>query len=179
MLNNKKLLLWSLLFLPILLALSGAWHFFYVWLPNIAVGLIAPANESPWEHAKLVFLPCIFYYIVLYFIVGRKYPNFVFAHCVSVLAMPVAMLLFFYGYELIGIKGSLPMHILNMAVSLAAGALLAYRLTVSLRDYKRYTLVAAALVVLLGAVFVLFTFFPPQCNLFLDRSGGYYGLPKS
>ena len=39
-------------------ALIGTgWHFLYDWLPFQLVGMVAPVNESVWEHLKLLFWP--------------------------------------------------------------------------------------------------------------------------
>lgn len=38
-------------------ALGTVWHFLYNWLPVPLVGLVAPVDESVWEHLKLLFFP--------------------------------------------------------------------------------------------------------------------------
>ena len=38
---------------------GALWHFLYSWSGNnILVGMIAPVNESVFEHLKLLFFPC-------------------------------------------------------------------------------------------------------------------------
>lgn len=152
----------------------------YEALPCSVIGVIAPVNESPWEHAKLFLVPVLLWYVALYFIAGRKPPNFIFAHGMALLLMPVFMLLLYYAYQSF-FEETLPLDLVNAFVTVAAGAFLGYRLTVSKKDFSAvpYRIAAPAVVVALLAVYAVFTYSPPHCDLFWDPSAHLYGIPAA
>ena len=54
--NNK----WKcILVLVVTLVIGSLLHNLYVWFPNGFTALIAPVNESLWEHTKIVFYPLL------------------------------------------------------------------------------------------------------------------------
>jgi len=174
---DKKLRKWSIIGVFVTFAVAGGWHFLYEALPCSVVAAIAPMNESPWEHAKLFFLPALIWYTAQYFIIGRHYPNFIFAHSIALLVMPVLMLLLYYVY--VPLTGeSIIANMINSFVTIAAGAWIAYRLTISKKDLSRrpYRIAALLIVLALLTIFVAFTFAPPHCGLFWDPSAQHYGI---
>lgn len=177
---ETKLKRWSIIGVFISYLLAGGWHFLYDALPCGVIAVIAPVNESPWEHAKLFLVPLLLWYTALYFIAGRKFPNFVFAHGMALLLMPALMLLLYYAYQSF-FEETLPLDLINAFVTIAAGALLAYRLTVSKKDLSAapYRIAALLAVIALLAVYAAFTFSPPHCGLFWDHSAQLYGIPPA
>jgi len=175
--NNKKLRRWSIIGVFVVFGLAAAWHFLYVWLPSGFTAAIAPVNESPWEHAKLFFIPAIIWYVILFFIEGKNYPNFQFAHGISLLVMPFFMLGLYYLYSSF-IEETLAFDLINSLLTSALGAFVGYKLTTSERDFskEKYKYIAVVIVVVLAAVFVLFTFRPPRLDPFLDDGQGKYGI---
>jgi hypothetical protein len=174
---DKKLRRWSIIGVFVTFALAGGWHFLFELVPCGFVAAIAPANESPWEHAKLFFMPALIWYLVQYFIVGKHYPNFIFAHSIALLVMPSLVLLLYYAY--VPLTGeSLAANLINSFAAISAGAWLAYRLTISKKDFSRGRYRAAAMVIVLAllVIFTVFTFAPPHCGLFWDPSGQHYGI---
>lgn len=174
---DKKLRKWSIIGVFFSFAIAGGWHFLYEAAPCGIIAAIAPANESPWEHAKLFFLPAIIWYTAQYFIVGRRYPNYIFAHSIALPAMPALMLALYYAY--VPLTGeSLAANLINSFVTFAAGAWLAYRLTVSKKNFSRGIFKVAALLIVLAllAIFITFTFAPLHYALFYDTSAGHYGI---
>jgi len=116
---------------------------------------------------------------VQYFAVGRKFPNFVFAHSVALLVMPVFMLLLYYAYSrLLGIEESLVLNLINSFLTIALGSFIGYRLTVSAHNFATTAYDIAAMVIVIGmlAVYIVFTYNPPICDLFYDPSRMKYGI---
>jgi hypothetical protein len=177
MAEKKKLRNWSIVGAFVVFFIAGGWHFIYGLLPNALVALIAPVNESPWEHLKLVFVPAIIWYVILYFIVGRKFPNFIFSHAVALLVMPVYMLLSYYTYHSF-LEETLVVDIINTFVTAALGQFVAYKLTVSKLKLsgKRYKAAAAVIVLGIFAIYITFTFAPPHWPALLDRNVMNYGI---
>lgn len=164
---HKTLRTWSIIGIFIVFALAAFWHFLYELVPIPIVGAISPINESPWEHVKLFFVPAILYYIVLYFIAGKNYPNFIFAHSIALLIMPVFMLIFYYLYES-RVDETIVLDMINSLLTVAFGAAVGYRLTTSNADYSSAGYKVAAVVIVLAMLitYVVFTFNPPDCEMF-------------
>ncbi len=168
---KRKLKKWSIIGVFVVFVLAAGWHFLYDLLPCGFIAGIAPVNESPWEHAKLFFMPAIIWYVIMYFIVGKEFPNYIFSHAVALLFMPVFMLLLFYAYQTL-LEETLPLDIANSFITIALGQFLAYKLTTSKLKLSGPGYNTAAMAIILGmlAVYIVFTFNPPHCDLFLNKT---------
>ena len=175
--DARKLRKWSIVGLFAIFLLAGMWHFFYDVIPNPAIGLISPVNESPWEHSKLFFLPAILFFIVEYRAIGKQYPNYFFAHSVALFIMPVLMLTL-YAIYFGWMEETLPVDLLNTAVTIAAGLFVAYRLTTSKRGFsgKPYRIASVLIPLAMLGIYIAFTFSPPHLHLFLDKGSMRYGI---
>lgn len=57
---SKKITKWKYVIVLIVTLIVGSLlHNLYVWLPNGFTALIAPVNESLWEHTKIIFYPLL------------------------------------------------------------------------------------------------------------------------
>lgn len=176
--DEKKLKVWSIAGVFITFLLAAGWHYLYSDVIKSGVtAAIAPVNESVWEHAKLFFMPAIIWYVILYFIVGRKFPNFIFSHAVVLPMMPAMMLLLFYAYQLV-LPESLAIDIIISFIVLALGQLIAYSLTVSKHALWGAGFRAAAMMIVIGmlALFTAFTYSPPHWDMFFDSGEMKYGI---
>ena len=66
--------------------LAIIFHFIYGWVPNSVISVIAPVNESIWEHMKLIVTPSIIFSIFEYFIYKKKdieFNNFILSYAIS------------------------------------------------------------------------------------------------
>ena len=148
-----------------LTALAGTLlHFLYDWLPNPLTALIAPVNESVWEHLKLLFWP---YLGAAWCLVrGEAEPWRAWTgHLAVLLAMPVGLLGVYYalaaGFCCRGLWIDIPLYYL----ALGGGFALARHLG----QWNRAARWAAPL--LLGAclyavLLTLFTFAAPALPVF-------------
>lgn len=85
--------------------LGTLWHFVYEWSGNNALlGLIAPVNESVFEHMKLIFFPALFYLPITKYYLKKDYPSIVNAMSYGILAGTLFLPAFFYLYT--GILGT-------------------------------------------------------------------------
>ena len=177
--NNRILKRWCLIGVLAVVVMASLWHFIYDRLPCGFLSIVSPVNESPWEHAKLFFVPPLLWYVVMYFIAGRRYPNYVFACAVSLLKMPALMLLIYEVCHALGVD-SLPVDIANTLVSIALGLWAAYRMAVSGRKLQGPIFTVAAVVILAGllVLYAMLTYYPPMHPLFLDQQTNQYGIPR-
>ena len=143
-------------------------HFLYDWTnQNPFVALFSGVNESTWEHMKLLYFP-LFVFALVQSRFFKEYKNF---WCVKLLGTLAGLLLIpFLFYTFNGVFGKTPdwLNITFFFVSAAATFLLEWRL------FKKNTLHCSrpwpcfAIICLVGILFVIFTFVPPEIPLFID-----------
>lgn len=151
-------------------------HFLYDWTGgSILAAPFSGTNESTWEHMKLLFWPLFLFALIqrLYFKNQRNY------WCVKLAQILLGLALIpvlFYTYN--GVFGKSPdwINIAIFYISGAAAFFLEWRLFRQERPRCKHPLLAFAAICLIGVLFVMFTFTPPQIPLFQDPLTGYYGL---
>ena len=151
-------------------------HFLYDWTGgSILASPFSGVNESTWEHMKLLFWPLFIYALVqrLFFKNQKNY------WCVKLAEILLGLLLIpvlFYTYN--GVFGKSPDWI-NIAIFYITTALVflsewwAYK---NDRVQCGHPRLAFAAICLIGVLFVVFTFAPPQIPLFRDPLTGSYGI---
>ncbi|MDA3846327.1 MAG: DUF6512 family protein [Vallitaleaceae bacterium] len=178
--NNRKLLFTTLIGLVIILSIATIWHFIYGWFPSNILALIAPVNESPWEHVKMFFVPPLIWYAIEYIFVGKKYDNYLFARGIALIYMPVFMFSVFYGYrDILGIPEKLIYDSIITAVAIWTGSVLAYWLTIRTRPYKKKAIITPIIVAIMLISYSILTFLPPKAPVFYDRNFDGYGIDEA
>ena len=155
--------------IPVLQRLPGVLRHGYV--------LLAAANESTWEHMKLLAVPWVLWTIAE--CIGLRSLRPAGPRAAGLLAGLTAIPLLFYGY--VGVIG---FHAAVVDVLIfQAAVLLAFWVSTALQ--KRGTLTApvwqAAGVLVLAAVstaFVVWTASPPELPVFIDPTNGTRGIPS-
>ena len=148
-------------------ALGVLLHFLYQWFPNPVLALISPVRESVWEHVKLLYFPLL----AVSLLMGRGGKGSVSGPwLLSMTAVCATMLGVGYLYH-VSLRGeSLWADLALYFVLLAVGFLLP-RILWPLCEWPGTEKAAWGLAVLLGALIVWFTFFPPAGALFADMGG--------
>jgi fatty acid desaturase len=170
-----------LISIPILFILSGPMHFLYEFTGKLAIiGAIAPVNESPWEHLKLVFFPILIWWIIFY-IKSRNKEGFskekwIVSTAAAALTAPLTIILFFYSYTgAFGVE-ILALDIFSTLLALGAGQYLAYHLYKYTKPSRSVSILSLAVVIVLIFMFVFFTFSPPHLPIFRDKNTGGFGI---
>ena len=174
---KSRLLKWEVFGFFFISILGSVHHYTYTTLLWRPLALIAPVNESTWEHFKLVFWPALLFAFIEWLALRKTVNNFIVAKTAEVYLMPLVIGVFFYTY-----KAFLPMSL--------AGNLSSFFLAVGLGQWLSYRLLSApplapawsrAALVAFGVLliaFLSFTFFAPHIFLFADpHTGGYGFLP--
>lgn len=168
---HKKLLLFTILGILFTSLTGTLLHFVYEWSQeNFLVGLLAPVNESTWEHMKLVFFPMLLYGLFSCAKLKNSYPCICSANALGLLLGTFAVPILFYTYS-----GLLGRHFLagDIAVflcSVVIGFLSSYAAAVRCKTGTGSFLPICLVFLLLGGFF-LFTVFPPDLGIFLEPSG--------
>ena len=173
---NRSIRLWQLFGFGVT-ALGGTLlHFLYDWLGEaVWVAPFSGVNESTWEHMKLLFWPMLAYAVIQSFFFKDREDFW----CVKLRGTLLGLVLIpvlFYTYN--GAVGKSPdwINIAIFFVSAAAAYLYETRL------FERGTVVcrrprwAAAVLCLIGVLFVVFTFATPEIGVFRDPLTGEYEI---
>ena len=170
--------LWQWLGFGVATLLGTILHFLYDWTGRrIWAAPFSGVNESTWEHMKLLFWPLLLFAVVQWkFFRGQK--NFWRVKLWGILLGLLLIPVLFYTYN--GAIGKSP-DWLNIAIFyICAGVVFLFeRLAFKphLQGYRSSRLSCAA-ICLVGTLFVVFTFAPPQIPLFQDPLTGTYGISR-
>ena len=145
-------------------------HFLYDWtVGSIWVAPFSGINESVWEHMKLLFWPLFLFALVqrLFF---REQENFWRVKLYSILLGLLLIPVLFYTYN--GAFGK-STDWLNIAIFyISAGAVFLFEHW-AFQNIRRSSRLAFAVLCLVGALFVAFTFAPPRLPLFQDPNNNF------
>jgi hypothetical protein len=81
----------------------------------------------------------------------------------------------FYSYTLFT-EENLIIDILSFIFAIIVGQLISYKLLTFRKLSKSLELISLVALVILALAFVIFTFYPPQIQLFQDPNTGEYGI---
>ena len=182
---KKRLIRWEVISLLWIIMVGGFMHSVYrlsgYWQP---IALIAPVNESIWEHMKMFFWPGLFISIVQYFFMRPRVANFWLAKLVLLTLTPVLVFTTYVIYTVIvesmgGLATEGPTGVLAMLCAIAA-QVACCRVIISENASFRSSPVIPTGYVLLILSFSTFTYFPPKLYLFEHhdnyKPNGQYGL---
>lgn len=152
----KKINCWALCSFVLAVAVGAALHFLYPIWPNWGTAILAPVNESIWEHGKLIFWPSLA--VLLLARDGKRVER---CGCLLLAVAGMLALGWFYHDVLGGTK--LAFDLILYGLMMAIALLLPGRVTL---DHK-WDLPLTVLTALLGAAYLIFTLLPPGCGVFL------------
>lgn len=164
--KHKKLCISSLTGVLFVSTVGCLLHFVYEWSGRqFLVGLVTPVSESTWEHMKLIYFPMLVFFLAEFYFLYRSYPHLLRADLGGILTGTLLIPVIFYTYT--GIIGShnLTLDILTFLVSALIGVFVRCRLLLS-EQKKGYTFLYFICVLVLGACFLIFTYYPPDIGLF-------------
>ena len=151
-------------------------HFLYDWTGGkIMTAPFSGVNESTWEHMKLLFWP-LFLFAIIQRLFFKEQKNYWCVKLAEILLGLVLIPVLFYTYN--GLFGKSPDWI-NIAIFYIS-ALLVFLFEWWVVRKDRLTCnhpqLAFVAICLIGVLFVVFTFIPPQVPLFQDPLIGTYGV---
>lgn len=173
---KRDLSLWQLSGFALTTLAGTLLHFLYDWTgQSIWSALISGVNESTWEHMKLLYVPLFLFAAVQSFFFG-EYKNF---WCVKLIGTLFGLLLIpilFYTYN--GAIGQSPdwINIAIFFISAAAAFFLEWLLFHTNRPRFCMPRLSLGLLIGIGTLFIIFTFWTPRLPLFQDPLTGTYGI---
>lgn len=163
-------------------------HFVYEWSgDNLIIGLVAPVNESIWEHLKLVLLPSTLFGILIYYYLKRnsmkdksnEYTNFWYYLSGSIIIGMVIMVMGSYLFHAIAKTDSLIMNISLYVLVMVTTFYLTYMFSQDEGLNKKLgnrNLYGSAFILFLFMAFELLTAFPFNHHIFQDAISKSYGI---
>jgi len=170
--------IWELAGIAVIFLVGSLFHFIFElsggWRP---VALIGAVNESVWEHLKIAFMPAFLYALIEYPFIGKRVNNFWLAKSLGLFAIPLSIIVLFYGYTAVLGHHYLPVDIFIFLAAIVAGQLLSCRVF-SVPDKGLYwRIFGAILLAAMAAAFLLLTYYPPHIFLFRNPLTNGYGIP--
>lgn len=145
------------------------WHFIYEWSGgNAVIGIIAPVNESVWEHLKILFFPALFYSVIEYFLCKEEYENYIQAAVIGIFTGMLTITAFYYTYT--GILGfgvtviDILSYFLGLFVALCVKRKILRNKYFCSKTAKNLSLFSVALTAIL---FGVWSFYPPPLGIFI------------
>lgn len=179
MATNKRLLQWDILFFFVAIPLIFVQHFLYEFTGNARIAaIIGAANESVWEHMKIIFLPFLLVSIIIFFIAKPRFIRYFIATTAGLFTIIVSMITIYYTY--VGIIGQdiLAVDILLSIFVLFLGFLVSYQLYTKWENADKYFGIFFIIFIVLSVLYIVFTLYPPQLPLFMDNTTKTYGIPS-
>ena len=148
--------------------LGSLMHFAYNVFSNPIVAVIAPVNESIFEHLKLVLYPMLFVSLIVWYRYKNKDLSFLSAIVISIIVGILSVVLIYYFYHSgLGIE-SLWLDIFLLLVSIFIGNMSFY--WVKIHHIQWPMKISFAIILILIILFTFWTFLPPDLPLFIDYS---------
>jgi hypothetical protein len=173
---KRQIGLWQLMGFAVTSLGGTILHFLYEWLGKSAwIAPFSGVNESTWEHMKLLFWPMLIFAVVQsFFFRDRK--DFWCVKLRGILSGITLIPVIFYTYN--GVIGHSPDWI-NIAIFFVAAAIAYIYETKLFNENKlscRSQKGALAALIVIGILFVVFTFATPEISIFRDPLTGTYGI---
>lgn len=173
---KKSFSLFSFIGFVFVSVLGTLLHFVYDWTDKkIIASLFSGVNESTWEHMKLLFFPLfVFALIERFFFKERN--DFWCVKLIGTLTGLLLMPIIFYTYN--GVFGQSPdwVNITIFFVSAAVVFILENQIFKNNILKCRFPSFAFSVLCVIGLLFFVFTFYPPQIPLFKDPVTGSFGV---
>lgn len=148
-------------------------HFVFEWTnESTVVALIAPVNESVFEHLKLTFFPLAVFAIFEYFYIGKIHNGFFFIKAKSILLGILSVIVLYYTYTGIIGKNYMIPDVLIFYISILISTLYFVK---NYKPNKSKNPTGILILILIWIILIIFTFATPHINLFLDQRG-FYGI---
>ena len=145
---------------------------------SLVAALFSAVNESIWEHIKLIYYPMLLVSLLEYRAWGKTVEGF---WCVKLRGMLLALVMIpdlYYTYTgALGVSADW----FNVTIFFITAAAVYYTETKHFRENRHGLLdgrICFALLLVIGVLFIYFTFRTPRIPLFRDPVTGTYGFRK-
>ena len=174
---KKSLSFWQFVGFVFTSVVGTLLHFLYEWSgESVMVGLFSAVNESIFEHMKLLLFPMLLFAFIEAKYIGEEYDNFWCAKLVGILVGVGLIPVIYYTYTgIFGVNADW-FNITIFFITAAVSYIVETRLIKNGRCGFIQPNLAKFILVMVAAVFIVLTFFPPKIPLFEDPMTATYGI---
>ena len=166
----KKLRCYMIFGIIFTIAVGSLMHYAYEWSGNsFIIGLIAPVNESTWEHMKLCFFPMLLYSFYMNRKMKEDNPCITSSLLFGILLGTFLIPVIFYTYSGIIGKNYIFLDIATFIISILLAFISVYRLTLSCK-ISSFSFGLKICVLFVAVCFLIFTYYPPDIGIFMNPS---------
>ena len=174
----KKLKVWKIISIFVIVGLSALLHFIYKWFPSFFTSLLTPVNESIWEHNKII-IGSFFIWSVFEKLTLRKKQDlntctagFISAVVCCILVMLIFSPIFFF---ILKTNDNTVVTLIIYFICIVLSVLLNYKLLQKPynSEKEKKVILLWLLVIVINA---LLTYYPPKLPIFYDYNNNVYGL---
>lgn len=143
---------------------------------NPIIGLIAPVNESSWEHWKIALFPWLILMFLEYPSIKNQVTNYTFSKVMGLLAFQFVTFGVLFIHSKISGECNWVLNIVMYVIGITVGQFVSYFLMKNLAENK--WLDTMGLFILVIELFLIFTFTinPLKTDYFKDSETGTYGI---
>jgi len=174
--SKKKVITVRVIGITSIILLGFLFHELYKSTGFKVLSVIAPVNESKWEHWKMVYSPMIIVSIFEYPFIKSYSNNYIFALALGILAFEFVTFGIIESYELFFGQAHLFVHVSTYILGAVAGQNFRYYLMKYTEPNKLLFIIGISILIIQFALFVAFTFNPPKIEYFKDSINGTYGI---
>lgn len=174
---NKKVFTIELIGIAVIVVLGFIFHELYEFTDNnFIVGLFTPVNESKWEHWKIAFLPVLITSLIEYPYIKDHVNNYIFSKAVGILAFFATTFGLIELYELLFGEGEMWLHITTFVLGAIVSQIVSYYIMTKSKPSSNLDQYGIIIIIVLLALFIIFTIKPPRTDYFRDSTDGTYGI---
>ena len=159
--------------------LSVILHFIYEMIPITLISIMAPVNESIWEHMKLIVTSSLIFCVIEYLVYKIKkipYDNLILSYSIAGLLSVILYLLIYIPLnDIFGHKVYIAIGLLFLIFIFLEG--ISYYMMNS-RKINYGNEIGILVIIMMYFFFGYFTYHPPRINLFYDYLHKQYGILK-
>ena len=155
-------------------------HFLYELIPYFLTSIIAPVNESIFEHMKLIATSIFFARMIIYFIrkkQGLSSDNYIFKSFLNVICTIVIFLIFYLPTYYLFIGENMAITLILYFISLLISEAI-FQVIWDVKLKHNYNLLEILLIVGLYILTTFLTYNPPRVDFFFDPQNKNYGIIK-
>ena len=157
--------------------LSFPIHFIYDIFPSFFTSIIAPVNESIWEHMKIIYTSILLSSIIEYFIYKKKRydtNNFFISIPISSILGIIFYLVIYLLIDLF-IPHSFFIAIFIMLITYIFSNIISY-IILNKKEIPNQKELGISLILISYIVFTHLTYYPPKRYMFIDQITKTYGI---
>jgi Flp pilus assembly pilin Flp len=177
--RSKMIRYWAFGGVIAIISSGSLWHYLYNWTGEATLsGLIAPVNESVWEHLKMGYWALVIFSVPEYFFLKQKVNNYFLAKFIGAMTLEITILIIYYSYTFFT-----DTHIFWIDItSFVTGAFACQVLILTIYNKRPVSKIVdysgLAAFISIALIFGITTLHPPHLGIFRDKNTDEYGINK-